>query len=118
MRRTPWAQTGVVAALVMGTVLLAPAQAQAATWGRYYDADTTSQAWKQSSASQQRFSASRTTAVPAEQVLAWLRIPGIGDSSSEGNVASTYSARVVQASCRFTYPSPGAVRLTCENRSA
>ncbi len=104
---------GVLAASM---VVLAPLSAEARTWGMYYfNTKTASDTWHTSSASRQPFNAARTT---ANSVIAFVKVPGVGTTSGESVVTSTFSSRIVQASCKFQafgFYTQGT--LKCENGS-
>jgi multisubunit Na+/H+ antiporter MnhG subunit len=102
---------GVAAASM---VIMAPLSAQAITWGLYYNGSTPKDTWHQSSASHQRFTKARTTAVG---MIAFVKVPNVATSSGESPVTATFSSRIVQPSCKFQVPYgfSGNGQLKCEN---
>lgn len=94
-------------------VIMAPLSAQATVWGLYFNGDSNADLWHTSSASRQPFNKARTTATG---VIAFVRVPNVGTTSGESIVTSSFSSRIVQASCKFQwFGLPGHGNLKCEN---
>ncbi len=116
MKHRPLAMTIAAGALAASMVVLAPMSAQARTWGMYYfNTKAAPDTWHTSSASRQPFNAARTT---ANALIAVVKVPNVGTTSGESVVTSTFSARIVKASCKyeaFGWSTKGT--LKCENGS-